>query len=78
VEALQSSTAAAIWRQSTPSPPPQVGPCQPQPDGSAVVPAQVVGSKSGQPFSVVFTLVQRELGRKKGCWMTKSLVRAEQ
>ena len=56
----------------------QVGPSALQPDGSAVVPAQVLGGNSGQPFSVVFTLVQRELGRKKGCWMTKSLAKAQQ
>ena len=42
--------------------------------GVVVIKAAVVGPQGGEPAVFAFVMLQQEVGRRKGCWMTKQLV----
>lgn len=48
------------------------------PEGMKEVSVNAVSSVgSGTEVNLLFRLVTRNIGRKKGCWMTKNIVRQE-
>lgn len=56
----------------------QVGEAEDSSDGMKEVSVKAVSSVgSGTEVNLLFRLVVRNIGRKKGCWMTKSIVRKD-